>query len=456
MKKLIFTISLLCSLIFASAQDITLGRNQTLYHIPNPNIEYGVRQHVPWNGVIQTTNLIPGKWKIVKFTNMGNHNTKNYDAMIIQTSGKFKSLERRTYLVRYQDLSDEYKKIIDNANFKLDSIFVAKQNRIADLEDEIENEKHNHDISVDEYIQIQLKEKEDSILYIKRKCDSLLVKAKASIVRAVEYQKDSLMRIYTSKEKDIFNHIAFTKVSLHTDSAGGNDITINYINTSNKTIKYIWFNCDYYNRVDDKVLCEIRGAKLSRLKETGPVLPGSEGEGGEWEHVIYNHSAEYVIIKNIQINYMDGSTWSVSLSKKEFEQLLSKSKILEVCNELTKFANSIPDSIEDKRNQIVFKTNLAEWVANHSYTHYHFNSNSIDILKEKWVDIVSRISKIYTDTVEIYSNKCSRNIRVFQNDWEANGSKLELLSKAKYNLENDRTEYEINVNENWKYYIVNK
>ena len=191
MKKILCAFALSVMALTAFSQEIKIGRGQVLYHIPSPNIVLSARQHVPYNAVIQTVNVIPAKWKIVKFVNMGNQNTKNYDAMIIQSAGTFKKMEQRTYLLRYQDLSDEYKKIIDRANYKLDSVFVAKQNKLASLEDELEEIK----ISTEKFKQKKTAELNDVINNLSNARDSFI---NIELTRSLNIIKDKKFKIQDS------------------------------------------------------------------------------------------------------------------------------------------------------------------------------------------------------------------------------------------------------------------
>ncbi len=109
------------------------------------------------------------------------------------------------------------------------------------------------------------------------------------------------------------------------NSAGGCDYTIYYKNKSHKTIKYVNFSIDFYNAVDDRVYCEIRGRSSCSCKDTGPIYQDECG-GGTWDCVIYNHSADYAKLTSLSIIYTDGTQVSITVS--DINQLLTEPNFL--------------------------------------------------------------------------------------------------------------------------------
>ena len=94
----------------------------------------------------------------------------------------------------------------------------------------------------------------------------------------------------------------------HPNSAGGVDVRLNYKNDSQKIIKYVWFTVAPYNQVKDLQCCSITGKTEVRLKETGPVGPGAGRSKRRWENVWYNNNISFTWLKKIEIEYMDGTT----------------------------------------------------------------------------------------------------------------------------------------------------
>lgn len=98
------------------------------------------------------------------------------------------------------------------------------------------------------------------------------------------------------------------------NSAGGVDAIVYYVNKSKKTIKYLtWEGCAI-NAVGDMVACDIRNNYYFRGQDTGPVKPGKTS-GGTWSCAWYNWTAKKLRINQIDIEYMDGSTETITESE---------------------------------------------------------------------------------------------------------------------------------------------
>lgn len=92
------------------------------------------------------------------------------------------------------------------------------------------------------------------------------------------------------------------------NSAGGVDVSIEWKNKSDKTIKYAYFTVLPYNAVDDVVRCKIRNYQACTVAVTGPIKPGaSHGADGLWECVWYNSTITWARLGAIEIEYMDGT-----------------------------------------------------------------------------------------------------------------------------------------------------
>lgn len=131
------------------------------------------------------------------------------------------------------------------------------------------------------------------------------------------------------------------------NSAGGCEYNFAYWNLSKKTIKYGRWEGYVYNAVEDRVICDIKRTSLVRGKDTGPYEPFSLC-GGTWGPIIYNYSALYVLITNINITYMDGTSYSISLSKADWDQLNAYSKPF------------LGFWLYDERNFSIFKDTITE------------------------------------------------------------------------------------------------
>lgn len=106
------------------------------------------------------------------------------------------------------------------------------------------------------------------------------------------------------------NNLPLLVTSVHNsfpNNIGGVDISIEFINTSSKPLKYVLIDVQAYNKVEDLVPCGTRSKRTARLKDTGPINPGGKG-GGRWTNIWYNYSISYTDIVGITVIYMDDST----------------------------------------------------------------------------------------------------------------------------------------------------
>lgn len=102
----------------------------------------------------------------------------------------------------------------------------------------------------------------------------------------------------------------------HPNSAGGVDLHINWVNNSEKTIKYATFSTKPYNAVGDYVTCTIRHDPVFSGQCTGPYEKGSgEGNSRYWANAWYNSTIVGCSVTKVRIEYMDGST--VELNEEE-------------------------------------------------------------------------------------------------------------------------------------------
>lgn len=108
--------------------------------------------------------------------------------------------------------------------------------------------------------------------------------------------------------------IAISAISGNRNSADGIDVTIAYKNISNDPIKYVYFNVKAINAVGDTVSDTIRRKRVTTIKDTGPILPKSDGEFPTWKNAIYQGEAVALSISSATIVYMDGT-------KKEIKEL---------------------------------------------------------------------------------------------------------------------------------------
>ena len=153
--------------------------------------------------------------------------------------------------------------------------------------------------------------------------------------------------------------IRILSIYVRMNSAGGASPTIIWRNDSSKNIKYVYFTVVPYNAVGDAMSCTITEKSTAKLQVTGPVVPFnnetdiynscfeysnsipsvSKDSSGlyyvehwtgekyyltqsdynncfnittDWEPVWYNSTIQTANITNVKIEYMDGTTETIS------------------------------------------------------------------------------------------------------------------------------------------------
>lgn len=147
--------------------------------------------------------------------------------------------------------------------------------------------------------------------------DSVAVAECEPVVEAVvDAQKDSIAK--AERINAVKKTIKITSAYLgRPNSASGVDAYFYYKNLSDKTIKYLVWEGYPMNAVGDRVSCEIRGYRDFRGQDTGPVKPG-KSSGGCWGCAWYNSTAKKLILTGIEIEYMDGSTFTIKENEIEY------------------------------------------------------------------------------------------------------------------------------------------
>ena len=104
--------------------------------------------------------------------------------------------------------------------------------------------------------------------------------------------------------------IRVTDVSISPpDSAGGIELYFNFINNSEKVIKYLYFSVTFYNRVDDIVWSKYDNEPVSHCQLTGPYAQGEGLSGKSWHWGdYYNWDIDRVELVGLSVEYTDGTT----------------------------------------------------------------------------------------------------------------------------------------------------
>lgn len=106
--------------------------------------------------------------------------------------------------------------------------------------------------------------------------------------------------------------IYITNVSHDINSVGGVDVYIDFVNNSDKTIKYVKFNdVEFYNTVADPAYCEIKKSYKRTLNFTGPLYAGDE-KYATWEAVIYNNKTSALVFRTITVDFTDGTSQTIN------------------------------------------------------------------------------------------------------------------------------------------------
>lgn len=121
-----------------------------------------------------------------------------------------------------------------------------------------------------------------------------------------KYEKKQAGRAKEIEEEKAKNSIRIKNKRINVNSVGGVDVKLHIENISDKTIKYITFECYFTNRVGDFVKCDIKGAEKCIIQYVGP-LNTNQWEEKTWENVFYNINTDGLSIHKCSIEYMDGT-----------------------------------------------------------------------------------------------------------------------------------------------------
>ncbi|MCJ2530704.1 MAG: hypothetical protein LN413_00080 [Candidatus Thermoplasmatota archaeon] len=102
------------------------------------------------------------------------------------------------------------------------------------------------------------------------------------------------------------------------NSVGGVGPHVRFINSSDKTYKYVDLTAVPYNDVHDAVRSSIGNKSNATVRNTGPFRPDDKG-GGWWGATWYNWSITCVQLERVEITFMDGSEFVADGSEKVAE-----------------------------------------------------------------------------------------------------------------------------------------
>lgn len=265
----------------------------------------------------------PQQLRVIRYTNT--RKQQDFNAYIVEYKEKYWVL----YCCNVQD----------NTQIK------ARSNKMLTTKQDLEVQQQRLSNELDSLVVIYTKESTDSLDYYKNLKpqlatirDSLenIVKAKYQQQREKIFNK--WLRQQSASVRRAASVIRINKAQLESpNSAGGCDYHLYFTNLSSKTIKYLHWSGQVYNRVNDLTYCEIRRTASFSGYCTGPIMTGEE-RWGCWDCIVYSYDADIIKLNNISIDYMDGS--SIHLSASDIRALVKAPRMeyrwsidKEECNE---------------------------------------------------------------------------------------------------------------------------
>ena len=241
----------------------------------------------------------PQQLRVLRYTNTSKH--QDFNAYIVDYKEKI-------WVLYSCDVQDN-------------TLLKARSAKMLSTKQDLGNRQQALSKELDSLVAIYTKESTDSLEYYK-KLKTQLPQIRDSVVNVVkakyQYQRDSIfnnwLRNQTASVRRAASVIRIDKTQLgYPNSAGGCDYHLHFTNLSSKTIKYLRWSGQVYNRVNDPAYCEIRRTASCSGYYTGPIAPENEGWGC-WDCVVYNYAADTVKLNSITIDYTDGSHFSLSAS----------------------------------------------------------------------------------------------------------------------------------------------
>ena len=367
--------------------------NAVTYQLPGKPVFYEWR--VNYNG---------GERYVVDYSDYKAKTLKKPQLLLVRGfANRNKKLEYDTYVVEVKGTlhflpcgSVENNRLIDSVNTSLRNEYGQMTSRSKDIAREL-------DSLVVKYIKVceeQCDYHRKQIECLPAIIDSVKVKAKADYKALEQQEFDKWYNALPQSTKKTYAKLSITEAQLSSpNSAAGCDYTFTYINNSKKTIKYLYWEGDFYNAVNDPVYCEIRDYGSFRGKDTGPVEPGESG-GGVWDCVIYNWSAEYVKLSSVSIVYMDGTTATIGAS--DIKRLSTMPSSWDF---YTKYGSEY-DAVERAARPYIRQLRDSEgdirtWESRLAYLQGGNFKYSRSYENEEYQEIFDRISKLYKEGVSI-------------------------------------------------------
>ena len=242
---------------------------------------------------------------------------KSQQLRVLRYTNTSKRQDLNAYIVDYK----EKIWVLYNCDVKDNTQLKARSAKMLSTKQDLENRRQALSRELDSLVAIYTKESTDSLEYY-NKLKTQLPQIRDSVVNVVkakyQYQRDSIfnnwLKNQTASVRRAASVIRIDETRLgYPNSVGGCDYHLYFTNLSSKTIKYLRWSGQVYNRVNDPAYCEIRRTASCSGYYTGPIAPNNEGWGC-WDCIVYNYAADTVKLNSITIDYTDGSHFSLSAS----------------------------------------------------------------------------------------------------------------------------------------------
>ena len=252
------------------------------------------------------------QYEVVDITNI--HKVPEYDAYVVKIKEKY-------YLVSSSDVAD---------NTYLDKKSTYVQQLHQSLKDSVEHcSPARLFTGLMNLTNARINTYTDSIAKMQNNKESIFeARARKEALGNVE---ESIQK-YQARRENYYNWVSTLPASVQKDAkifavpesyldvgyVGLTGYFMRFINMSKKTIKYLTWTGRVKNAVGDYVSCEVRHTSTFSGKYTGPCYSLCD-DYAQWDAVLYNGSAEQMILSSVKIFYTDGS--SVTIGKQSLDYL---------------------------------------------------------------------------------------------------------------------------------------
>ena len=243
-----------------------------------------------------------------------------------KSSEEIESLQRENeqsakLLIEANNNIDSLEQRNNDLNAELENLKNGAEHRIIQIRNYFEAENYQEVIAAAAELHEQFNGCPEDIEAQKLASDSQKAIDEAEAERKAEEERLAAEALKTAETK-AREIIRISKIAVSKpDSAGGVELYINFINNSDKTIKYITFGVSFYNSVGDIVTCKYKQDTINYCKDTGPYEKG-EGLSGTYWHWgdYYNWDIKSVKLVSVEIEYTDGTSKTLTNDEIEYVQ----------------------------------------------------------------------------------------------------------------------------------------